>query len=127
MSASSYPGLALPKPTPRVVTRRAKRLGKERMDRTEKEKVRTRDHECCRVCGRSTRDVHERLFKSLGGVASLENSMCACRVCHPYLQGHAIHPFGKDCNAKLTFEMSQAVAHHVFRSRAVPKHVTVVG
>jgi hypothetical protein len=129
MSASSSPLLAFPK-TVKGKTRRVEKTLKRRavatMDRTEKEKVRQRDKEACRVCFRKTRDVHERLFKSLGGLASLLNSMCACRVCHPFLQEHGIQVYGKTCNHKLTFEMSAAVAHIVFRGRAVPSHVTVI-
>jgi hypothetical protein len=110
-----------------AIVRKLKQRGRATyLDRVEKEKVRKRDGEACRVCGRTTRDVHERLFKSKGGVASLENSMCACRTCHPFLQHHAIAPFGKDCHHRLTFEMNEAVAQMVFRGRPVPKHVTVV-
>ncbi len=110
-----------------AIVRKLKQRGRATyLDRVEKEKVRKRDHEACRVCLRWTRDVHERLFKSRGGVASLANSMCACRTCHPFLQEHAIQPFGKDCNHRLTFEMHEAVAQMVFRGRAVPKHVTVI-
>jgi hypothetical protein len=115
-----------PKPEPRIVAKLAKRRLVKRLDRVEKERVMVRDHECCRVCGRKTRHVHERLFKSLGGVASLQNSMCACPVCHPYLQHHGIDVFGTSCSGKLTFEMQKSVAHFCFRGRAVPPHVTVL-
>lgn len=125
MGASNYPGLALPKGV-RHVEKVTKTRESTRMDRTEKEKVRRRDQEACRVCFRATRDVHERLFKSLGGVASLVNSICACRTCHPFLQHHGIQVYGQTCNDTLRFEMSEAVAFIVFRGRAVPSHVTVI-
>jgi hypothetical protein len=112
---------------PRIVAKVTKRRAVARMDRTEKEHVRQRDKECCRVCGRATRDVHERLFKSLGGVASLRNSMCACRRCHPFLQEHGVTVLGPDCNAKLTFVMNAQVAKLIFGARAVPNHITVQG
>lgn len=115
-----------PKPQPRVIARKAKQRQVMRMDRIEKEKVRARDQEACRVCQRKTREVHERLFKSLGGIACLANSLCACRLCHEYLQGHAIKVYGPDCNSDLIFELSPAVAQHVFRGRAVPAWVRVV-
>src|SRR5690349_13206688 len=83
---------------PQIVGKVAKKKTVAKMDRIEKEAVRQRDKEACRVCLRKTRDVHERLFKSLGGVASLHNSMCACRKCHPYLQAHGIKPIGPTCN-----------------------------
>jgi hypothetical protein len=121
-----FPLVAQPKPAPRVIAKKAKRRQVARMDRVEKEAVRKRDQEACRVCLRKTREVHERLFKSLGGVACLANSMCACRLCHDYLQGHAIKVFGVDCNSALTFEMSAPVAQHVFRGRAVPAWVSIL-
>lgn len=114
------------KTEPRVVGKVKKRRAKARMDAKEKEAVRARDKESCRVCGKRTRDVHERLFKSLGGVASLINSMCACRKCHPFLQEHGVKVIGPHCNAVLTFQMSPAVAHLIFRGRALPKHCEIV-
>lgn len=127
MGASNFAGFAFSKGEPRRVKKVEKRRTVARMDRTEKEAVRQRDKEACRVCFRKTRDVHERLFKSLGGVASLANSMCACRICHPFLQEHGIQVYGRSCHEPLTFEMSEAVARIVFRGRATPKHVTVTG
>lgn len=125
MGASNYSALRFSKGTPRKVEKTLKTRAVNRMDRTEKEKVRQRDKECCRVCFRKTREVHERLFKSLGGVASLLNSMCACRVCHPFLQTHAIQVYGQTCNEPLRMQMAASVAHIVFRGRAVPPHVSV--
>jgi hypothetical protein len=125
MSASHSPQLKYAKPV-RHVAKVLKGRAVVRMDRTEKELVRRRDFESCRVCFRATRQVHERLFKSLGGVASLENSLCACKICHPFLQQHGIQVYGETCNDPLLFEMNEAVARIVFRGRAVPPHVTVI-
>lgn len=125
MGASNHPHLAHPKGTPAIVATVKKRNAVIHLDRVEKEKVRVRDGEACRVCFRHTRDVHERVFKSRGGVASLSNSMSACRFCHPYLQHHGIDVFGATCNGELRFAMTAAVAHFIFRGRAVPAHVTV--
>jgi hypothetical protein len=114
------------KPQPRIVSKVKKRRAVVRMDRLEKEAVRQRDKESCRVCGKRTREVHERLFKSLGGVASLVNSLCACRVCHPFLQEHGILPIGPTCNDALVFQMCAAVAKMIFGARALPQHVEIV-
>jgi len=114
-----------PKPVPAVVEKLARRRRGNTLDRQQKKLVRDRDLAQCRVCGGVATDVHERLFKSLGGTASLANSLCACRLCHVYLQGHAIRPYGTDCNAALTFVMSPIVARHIFRGRQVPPHVEV--
>lgn len=118
--------LSQPKPEARIVAKVTKRRKKARMDVVEKEKVRVRDKESCRVCGKRTREVHERVYKSLGGVASLVNSMCACRTCHVFLQEHGIKPIGLDCNHPLIFQMSEAVAKMIFGSRAVPNRVELV-
>lgn len=120
---------AQPKPEPRIVAKVAKRRAVARMDRTEKEAVRQRDKECCRVCGRKSREVHERLFKSLGGVASKSNSLVLCRKCHIYAHAHGMKvraDSGGLCNGQLTFQMWPAVAHDIFRGRALPAHCEVV-
>jgi hypothetical protein len=114
------------KPEPRIVAKIARRRLKARMDAKEKEAVRQRDKESCRVCGKRTRDVHEKLFKSLGGVASLENSICACRTCHPFLQEHGIKVIGSHCSRPLLFQMNAAVAKMIFGSKALPLHCEVV-
>lgn len=111
---------------PKVVAKVTKRNAVKCMDRIEKDAVRARDKESCRVCGKKTRDVHERLFKSLGGVASLVNSMCACRKCHPFLQEHGITVIGPDCNHRLLFQMVPAVAKMIFGARALPTHVELL-
>lgn len=107
--------------------REKKRRSIRNLDRYEKELVRRRDGEKCRVCGRTTRDVHERLFKSLGGIASLSNSMCACPRCHPFLGGHAIRPLGPSCQAYLRFQMTSQTAYLIFRHRALPEQIEIVG
>lgn len=122
-----FPLVRCPKPEPRIVAKITRRRLKVRMDIKEKEAVRVRDKESCRVCGKRTRDVHERLFKSLGGLASLENSICACRTCHPFLQEHGIKVIGLHCSKPLTFQMCAAVARMIFGAKATPKHVEVIG
>lgn len=113
------------KPEPRILAKIARRRLKARMDVKEKEAVRVRDKESCRVCGKRTRDVHERLFKSLGGIASLENSICACRTCHPFLQEHGIKVIGAHCSKPLLFQMNPAVAKMIFGSKALPSQCEV--
>ena len=116
----------VPKDEARVVAKIARRRLVAKMDRIEKESVRVRDKESCRVCGKKTRDVHEKLFKSLGGVASLANSMCACRGCHDLLQQHGIKPIGEHCSKPILFQMSPVVASMVFGRRALPKHCELI-
>ena len=119
--------LGFPKPEARIVHTIQKRRKAARMDQASKELVRKRDRESCRICGRRSRDVHERVFKSRGGTASLVNSLVLCRqICHALVQQHAVQVYGPTCNDRLTFEMTQAVGHLIFNGRAVPPHVTVL-
>ena len=119
--------IAFPKPTPRIVKKILNRRAVAKLDRQSKEAVRQRDKESCRVCGRKSREVHERLFKSLGGVASLDNSMVACRTCHELLQHHGIRVYGGSCSGPLEFTMSAQAAMLVFGQKAPPAQVTVEG
>lgn len=120
------------KTEPRVVAKVKKARAVAKMDRTEKEDVRKRDKESCRVCGRRSREVHERLFKSLGGVASRRNSLVLCRKCHTYAHAHGLKVIGgydghtPNCDNWLTFQMCEAVARDIFRGRALPKHCEIV-
>lgn len=125
----AFPLVPCPKPEPRIVQKVAKRRAVARLDRHEKEAVRQRDKECCRVCFRKSREVHERLMKSLGGEASLYNSCVLCRKCHQYAHAHGLRviPTHLGCNDPLLFVMCAAVAHDIFRGRAVPKHCEVIG
>jgi hypothetical protein len=133
----TFPLVPCPKPEPKIVAKVLKRRKVARMDRQSKEAVRQRDHECCRVCFRRSREVHERLFKSLGGVASSVNSLVLCKKCHGYAHAHGMKVLEQlhadvgrglqGCNGKLVFQMCAAVAHDIFRGRAVPKHVEVIG
>lgn len=126
----AFPLVPQPKPEPRIVQKVAKRRAMARMDRTEKEAVRQRDKECCRVCFRKSREVHERLFKSLGGVASSHNSLVLCRKCHLYAHAHGIgllSEVGRGCNGQLRFQMCAAVAHDIFRGKSQAPHVEIIG
>jgi hypothetical protein len=117
---------AQPKPEPRIVAKMNRRRLKTRMDVKEKNAVRKRDREACRVCFRRSREVHERLMKSRGGVASSENSMVLCKKCHAYAHAHGFKVFGTTCDRPLRFQMCAAVAHDIFRGAAVPSHVDVL-
>lgn len=127
----AFPLVACPKPEPKIVAKVAKRKAVARLDRQEKEAVRQRDQECCRVCFRRSREVHERVMKSLGGVASKFNSCVLCRKCHQYAHAHGLRMIPTmpvlGCHGPVTFTMCAAVAHDIFRGRAVPSHVEVIG
>ena len=121
-----------PKPTHRAIEKAGSRKLALKVDREQKDLVRERDRRRCRVCGRSTSEVHELTFKSKGGAASLQNSICACSVVnggglgHALLQSHVIRVIGYDANKDLLFEMDQRAAVAVFGHRSPPSHVRIV-
>ncbi len=55
----------------------------------------------CQVCGlRATPpsyqiSVHEKVFKSAGGVVSEENSVASCDICHTFLQSYRLYYKGQ--------------------------------
>jgi hypothetical protein len=118
-------GVACPKPQPKVVDTILKRRKAVSLDRAAKELVRQRDKEACRVCFRRSREVHERIYKSRGGAASLENSLVLCKTCHALVHGRALKPLGPTCNGHLYFAMSQATSWLVFGSKPLPRHITL--
>ena len=115
----------VPKPTPKVVSKILNRRTAAKLDRQAKEAVRKRDQECCRICGRKSREVHERIFKSRGGEASLENSLVLCRLCHELTQHHGVRIYGGSCQGLLQFGMSEQAALLIFEHKARPTHVVI--
>ena len=114
-----------PKPDAHVVKKILNRRTAAKLDRQAKEAVRKRDQESCRICGRKSREVHERVFRSRGGVPSLDNSLVLCRLCHELCQQHAVRVYGGSCSGTLEFAMSPQVALLVFGHKSPPNHVTV--
>lgn len=121
------PVFSVPKREPSIVGKIVKKRKVVCLDRAAKDAVRKRDCESCRICMAKSRDVHERVFKSVGGRASLDNSLVLCRrICHALVQQHAVKLYGSTCNKPIQFEMTQAVAVLIFGSRPTPSHVTVL-
>lgn len=116
---------------PRKVEQVERKLSKAAADKAGKAAVKARDKGVCRICGRKATEVHEALkFKSLGGVASLENSIQVCAEpkgrCHQLCQQHGVRVIGTHCSEPLIFEMREAVKLLIFRHRPVPNHVRIV-
>ena len=121
------PVFSVPKNEPSIVGRIVRKRRVRCLDRAAKESVRRRDRGACRICMGTSRDVHERVFKSRGGMASLDNSLVLCRrICHALVQQHAVKLYGDTCQRHIQFEMTQAVAVLIFGGRPTPKHVTVL-
>lgn len=121
------PVWSVPKHEPSIVGKIVKKRKVVCLDRAAKDAVRLRDKDACRICMGKSRDVHERVFKSRGGVASLDNSLVLCRrICHALCQQHAVKLYGATCQKPIQFEMTRAVAVLIFGSRPTPSHVTVL-
>jgi hypothetical protein len=120
--------------TPRALDKIKADKAKLAEERKIKNAVRKRDP-FCRVClYRPSSEVHELVFKSVGGEVSLQNSLGVCAgrnsgLCHQLLQQHGIkYAFTnpeKGAAAPMRFSMNRSVADAVFGRRAVPKHVEV--
>jgi hypothetical protein len=131
---ADWTGFAFPKPTPRVLVKKAKDAAKLSAEKVVKAQVRKRDP-FCRVClFRKSCEVHELKFRSRGGAVSLVNSIGVCAaanggLCHQLLQTHSIEPcFAipvKGAEGPMTFEMNASTAKAVFGRRIVARHIEV--
>ena len=85
MIGSNHPGLALPKPRARLLSREEKEAEKRAHWRRVKFQVMRRDRFICRCCGKratTNGDPHHILYRSHGGKDEPENLVWLCRRCH---------------------------------------------
>ena len=83
-------GLRFPKGTPRVLSKRAVRLEKERQLKEARRFVRERDGGKCRSCGKSGAEVHHLRYRSQGGDHDPNNLALLCQRCHEDIHAHLI-------------------------------------
>lgn len=82
---------ACPKPTPRLLGRRAEKANKATNWRKVRAAVLERDKHQCRACGqRHGLDVHHVVMRSLGGTDDASNGIALCRDCHSSVHGHVL-------------------------------------
>ena len=97
--------------TPRVIEKAQKVKAIEAHRKSVKAQVFARDGGKCRVCGGPAQEMHELVFRSLGGKRSLENSIAVCnyqgRNCHRLLQRLCIEWEGADANARVVFHWNR--------------------
>lgn len=80
---SNHPGLALPKPKPRVLEKAERAKTKARDEAAIRNAVRHRDQWQCRICGRFGMEVHHVRYRSRGGSSSdMANLVTLCRTHH---------------------------------------------
>lgn len=83
--------LRFPKPTPRWLERRQKRLDESLALRQAQTAVRKRDGGKCRSCGKPGVHVHHITFRSKGGTHDPSGLVLLCQSCHSAVHGHALH------------------------------------
>ena len=96
-------GLKFPKPVPKKKEKRAKKAKSREWVSWVRARVFERDKNKCRVCAKRAEEMHEIVFRSLGGLISLSNSIAVCRSCHVELQQHRLDVVGEDANDPLQF------------------------
>lgn len=85
-----YSLFAIPKHTPRVISKREKALEKSRQLRKAREFVKQRDKGKCRCCARSGAEVHHAKYRSQGGDHDPNNLVLLCKRCHEDIHAHLI-------------------------------------
>ena len=101
-----------PKPEPSLLRKRALAAETEKAWRACKARVRRRDGNVCRLCGRHAYpDPHHILEKSLGGRDEDRNIVCLCRPHHDEAQAHLIRITGNPERAgELAFTVDARVS-----------------
>lgn len=120
MSASNCPRLALPKPTPKLLEKRAKAADLKKRDEAERKKCRERSGGMCEVweedwierhaawlpgkrppvvwrrCPRPASENHHLIFgsgrKNVGPSIEAQHRAHVCRRCHQELTAHILEP-----------------------------------
>lgn len=83
--------VALPKPRPRLLDKRAVAAAKSRQWHEVRRVVLKRDRDTCRICRHAKAiDVHHVLFRSLGGKDEARNLISVCKRCHEDIHGHVV-------------------------------------
>jgi nitrate/TMAO reductase-like tetraheme cytochrome c subunit len=103
MTSRSNGVLKFPKPVHSKTQKRKKKAEKGEWTSWVRERVFERDNNQCRVCHKRAEEMHEIVFRSLGGLVSLNNSIAVCRECHVKLQRHILDVNGDNANGDLEF------------------------
>lgn len=103
MDTPSKKPFGFPKPVSRKTEKRKKRAAQGKLVSWVREQVFERDDYQCRACHKRAEEMHEIVFRSLGGVVSLSNSIALCRECHANIQQHRVDVVGRDANEGLKF------------------------
>lgn len=93
-----------PKPKPRLLDTRAKRLALRDTLHQVRSEVKTRAGGRCEVCGKPGTDLHHARARSLGGRHTAENGVWLCRRCHEDVTGHVLTLRGRDEHGRLRWE-----------------------
>lgn len=79
---SNHPGLALPKPQPRVLEKREKAAEQSKLLRMARAICRERAKGKCEACGKPGGEAHHLRYRSRGGKHDPQNLAWLCPACH---------------------------------------------
>jgi 5-methylcytosine-specific restriction endonuclease McrA len=91
-------GRAIPRPKPRVVLQRERRVADRLMAATVRTAVWRRDSGRCRTCGARGAHVHHLRFRSRGGRWTTANCLLLCRRCHQDVHARILVLTGDDAD-----------------------------
>jgi 5-methylcytosine-specific restriction endonuclease McrA len=83
-------GVACPKPTPRLIGKRVLKAALDRQWWEIRKRVKARDNDRCRVCGKPGMEVHHIEFRSRGGKDETSNLVLLCKTHHEDVHGHVL-------------------------------------
>jgi 5-methylcytosine-specific restriction endonuclease McrA len=94
MAASSFSGLKFAKPRPRLLDKRAVKATLAKQWWEVRRRVKERDGDRCRVCGKPGFEVHHIEFRSRGGKDDTKNLVLLCKRHHEDVHGHVLEIAG---------------------------------
>jgi HNH endonuclease len=99
-------GRTQPKPKPRVVVQRERRVALAQTMKAVRAAVWRRDAGRCRACARRARQLHHVQYRSQGGRWTTTNCVLLCRACHQEVHARILVITGTDADdlAGLVFE-----------------------
>jgi hypothetical protein len=111
---------------PHALKKRDNKRDDEKLVRAAHAAVDARDGRQCRCCGRRDKlHRHHIVFRSKGGNDTTENLVTICEFCHAMLHARQLWIFGKNADARLTFEIHEAAVVDLFGVRPLPPHVKI--
>lgn len=126
---------AIPKPRPRILTKREISIERDRRARELSAAIARRDGATCRCCGRKgTYEIsgeralhrHHLRYRSLGGGDELTNVLTLCAICHALIHARQLWPLDFNAQQSVRFEIHEAAVLGAFGTKPLPPHVHII-